>query len=173
MLRVALVALLATSACRISLEGDDAASDPDGGGRKCTVNTANAECAFAEANPAMSQTLTWIEQNVFAKNCNSTACHSPTTGGGMPGGGVVLTTASFDKLVNVDAKLANGYKLVVPGDLAKSYLMVLLQDLPLSQADPPAPAPRDNLYMPFNSPPICCQKLDAIQRWIMAGAMNN
>jgi hypothetical protein len=41
------------------------------------------------------------------------------------------------------------------------------------EAVPPAPAPRDNLYMPLSSPPVCCQKLDAIERWIMAGAMNN
>lgn len=175
MLRVALVALLATSACRISLEDDETPMPPDGsGGRLCTVSTSNAECLMAAAMPAVSQTLAWIEPNIFTRNCGTTACHSPTAGGGAPGGVIVLTADSHTALVNVDTKLANARKLVVPNDVGKSYLMVLMRHLTLQQADPsPAPAPRDDLYMPLNSPPICCQKLDALERWIMNGALDN
>lgn len=173
MLRFALVALVATSACRLSLDdGSGPPPGPDGGGPACTVSTANPECLQAADMPAVSQTLSWIETNVFSKNCATTSCHG-MTGGGVPGGGVVLTTASHDKLVNVDAKLAAGRKLVVAGNPKQSYLLVLMRQLALGEAEPPAPAPRDNLYMPLSSPPVCCQKLDAIERWIMAGAMNN
>jgi hypothetical protein len=173
MLRLALVALIATSACRTSLEDED--DVPDGqGGRECTVVTTNQACVMAEMMPAVSQTLTWIEQNVFTANCGGTSCHGPTTGGGPPAGRIVLTTASFSKLVNVDATFASGRKLVVPGDVNKSYLMVLLHGISLTQADPsPAPVPSGERYMPLGSPAICCQKIDAIGRWIMAGAMSN
>jgi hypothetical protein len=52
--------------------------------------------------------------------------------------------------------------------------MVLLHGISLAEADPsPAPVPSGERYMPLGSPAICCQKIDAIKRWIMAGAMNN
>lgn len=172
MLRLALVALLATSACRLSLEDDGIAPPPDGG-RACMVSTENDQCLEADMDMAASQKLSWIEPNIFNRNCGSTSCHSPTAGGGAPGGTIVLTTESHDKLVNVDTTLAAGRKHVVPGNVAQSYLMVVLRHLPLAEADPPAPEPRNGLYMPQNTPPICCQKLDAIARWIEAGALND
>lgn len=173
MLRLALVALIAMSACRTSLEDEDGGPDANGG-RACMDVTTNQACVNAEMMPAVSQTLTWIEQNVFTSNCGGASCHGPTTGGGPPAGRIVLTTASFGKLVNADATFASGRKLVVPGDINKSYLMVLMHGISLAEADPsPAPSPSGDRYMPLGSPPICCQKIDAIGRWIMAGAMNN
>ncbi|HSK00102.1 MAG TPA: hypothetical protein VK932_02630 [Kofleriaceae bacterium] len=167
MLRFALVALLATSACRISLEDDGVAPPPDGGGKQCMPVPANPQCAMAEAMPDVSAKLGWIEQNIFVANCGGTSCHG--TGSPFP----VLTTGSHAKLVDVDTTLAPGRKLVVPGDVGKSYLMVILRHLNLDQADPPAPAPARNAYMPAGLPPICCEKLDALERWILAGAMND
>jgi hypothetical protein len=169
--RLALVALLAISACRISLDDDGGGGGPDGGDRACTVVTTNPTCVAADTMPTV--TLTWIQQNIFSTNCSSTSCHSPTTGGGNPAGGIILTTGSYNKLVNADTTVATNRKLVIPGDIHQSYLMVILQAIKLSEADPsPAPAPAGG-YMPLSSPPICCQKLDAIGRWIMAGAMDN
>jgi hypothetical protein len=166
MLRFALVALLATSACRISLE-DEVPLVPDGGGKQCMPVPANPQCAMAEAMPDVSAKLGWIEQNIFVANCGGTSCH----GAGSPF--PVLTTGSHAKLVNVDTTLAPGRKLVVPGDVAKSYLMVIMRHLNLDQADPPAPAPARNAYMPAGLPPVCCEKLDALARWIERGAMND
>lgn len=172
MIRLALVAslgLLATSACRYSLEGDD---DPvggsDGGGRQCQVVTTSQTCVDAANN----QNLAWIEQNIFTPNCGGNSCHSNIP---LPGGRIVLTTASHDKLVNVESEITPGRMLVVPNDVKKSYLMVLLRHLELAEADPsPAPEPPEDVgYMPQASGPICCQKLDAIVRWIEAGALNN
>jgi len=172
MLRLALAALLALSACRLSLDGDDGGGNPDGGGRACMVVTTNQACVSADMMPSV--TLAWIEQNVFTPNCGGASCHGTTTGGGNPTGRIVLTTGSYAKLVNVDATFANGRKLVVPGSIPQSYLMAILRAIPLSEADPaPAPAPSGDRYMPLGSPAICCQKLDAIGRWITAGAMNN
>ena len=168
MLRFALVALLATSACRESLE-----DEPDAGtGRACMDSTV-AECTMAAAMPAVSQTLSWLEANVFTKNCGGASCHGTTTGGGPPTGRITLTTGSHAQLVNIDATFASGRKLIVPGSVAQSYLMVILRGITLQEADPPAPEPSGGRYMPLGTPPICCQKLDAIARWIMAGALNN
>jgi len=168
MLRLALVALLATSACRTSLE-----DEPDAGaGRACTVVTMNAACVAAEGMPSV--TLTWIEQNVFTPNCGGPSCHGTTTGGGPPVGRLTLTADSHPKLVNADASFATGRKLVVPGSVPQSYLMVIMRGITLAEAEPsPAPAPSGDRYMPLGSPPICCQKLDAIARWITAGALDN
>lgn len=172
MIRLALVAslaLLATSACRYSLEDEGGTGGPDGtGGRLCTVITSSQTCVAAETN----QNLAWIEQNIFTPNCGGNSCHGATAN---PGGKIVLTTASHDKLVNVPSDLVSGRMLVVPGDVKKSYLMVLLRHISLADADPsPAPAPpSDPGYMPVNSDPICCQKLDALARWIEAGALND
>jgi hypothetical protein len=176
MLRFALVALLATSACRLSLEdegggGDDGVNPP----QQCMVVTTNPACVEAEASatmvPDVAATLPWIEQNIFNPNCGGASCHGTPAGGGNPTGRLVLTTASHDKLVNADATFAVGRKLVVPGDVPKSYLMVIMRYLSLDEADPsPAPEPTGGRYMPLGSPAICCQKLDAMARWIMAGA---
>lgn len=172
MLRLALVALVVTSACRLSLEdkgGDD--SPPDDGGRLCKVVDSDA-CNAATSN----QSLNWIEQNIFTTNCGSSSCHGNVA---LPGGRVVLTTGSHAKLVGIDAEFAPGRKLVVAGSVKESYLMVLLRHITPGEAEPsPAPAPPDLGndvlgYMPLNSPPICCQKMDSIVRWIEAGALNN
>jgi hypothetical protein len=167
LLRFALVALLATSACRLSLE-DEGSSD----GRQCMIVTTSPACVEAENMPAVSSTLGWIEPNIFTPNCGGNSCHGMPAGGGSPTGRIVLTTASHDKLVNVDATFATGRKLIVPGDVPKSYLMVIMRHLSLDEADPsPAPAPSGDRYMPLGSPAICCQKLDAMARWIEAGAL--
>ena len=165
MLRLALVALLVTSACRHSLDDNDDSSDGDGA-RAC-MPADTASCNAADSN----QTLAWIEPNIFEPNCGGASCHGMPAGGGNPFGRIILTTGSHSKLVNVPATFATGRTLVVPGNVAQSYLMVILKHTALEDADPaPAPAPSGDRYMPLGSPPICCQKLDAIARWIEAGA---
>jgi hypothetical protein len=173
MLRLAIVALLVTSACRLSLEDDEPPATTDGG-RLCMPVTTNQACLDADSMPMVSGKLNWIEQNIFTPNCGGGSCHGVPVGGGAPLGRIVLTTASHDKLVNVDATFAVSRKLIVPGDVPQSYLMVILKHLALDQASPgPAPAPSGGRYMPLGSPTICCQKLDAMARWITDGAMNN
>ena len=174
MLRLALVVLLATSACRLSLEDDAPTMMGGDGGRGCNVVTTNAACVMADEMPAVSQTLSWIEPNIFTPNCGTTSCHGAVTTGGNPAGRVVLTTGSYSQLVDVDATFASGRKLVVPGSINQSYLMVLVHGITLTEAEPsPAPKPSGDRYMPLGSPAICCQKIDALGRWIAAGALNN
>jgi hypothetical protein len=167
MLRLALVALLATSACRISLDDGGEPAPPGDGGRLCNVVTTSPACLMAPEH----ESLSWIEQNIFTPNCGGTSCHGA---GANPGGRITLTTGSHAALVNAESAIEPGRMLVVPGDVKKSYLMVLLRHIAPADADPPAgEPPSDPGYMPQNSDPICCQKIDSIVRWIEGGALND
>jgi hypothetical protein len=57
---------------------------------------------------------------------------------------------------------------VIPSDPTTSYLEVMLGSEPGSVDPTVGLMPQSNGGML-----LCCQKLDAIQRWITAGAMNN
>jgi hypothetical protein len=66
--------------------------------------------------------------------------------------------------------------LVVPGNPAQSFLTVMIGQIRPEEADPPFTAiPNDSSgnfvgTMPQNAGVLCCQKLDAIERWIGSGA---
>ena len=59
---------------------------------------------------------------------------------------------------------------VVAGDINASYLMMLVGDFPPAMATPPASGLPSVGLMPENMPPLCCQKLDALERWISSGS---
>jgi hypothetical protein len=70
--------------------------------------------------------------------------------------------AAYNNLVNKGASTVTGWTRVTPGSLATSYLAVSL-----GRAE--GPPPRDG-YMPLGADPLCLEKLEAIERWILAGA---
>ncbi|MBC7976466.1 MAG: hypothetical protein H7138_15955 [Myxococcales bacterium] len=162
MVRLLLLASLLVG-CRFSLEDEP---EPVFVDRNCTPNGPGATCAAAAGKAELS----WIQTNVFDINCGSGSCH----GAALPEGGVDLRPGqSFQNLVNANSVLESSRKLVVPGNLEASYLMLMLGDYTPDMAEPAGVAPPGG-YMPKGVPDgLCCQKLDAIQRWIMAGAMNN
>lgn len=159
-LLVGLAVSASSAACRVSLEDDP-------GSQVCDIATSQA-CMDA----AQRADLAWIEANIFAKQCAFSGCHNAsTTEAGMidlknPG-------MSHAALVDVESKLEPGRKLVVPGQTRQSYLMMLLQHFPPSAMEPPVAGPPEVGFMPQDADPICCQKLDALDRWITAGALNN
>jgi hypothetical protein len=161
---VALASLLA--GCRISLESADAGDDSTT--RQCLVSTTSAPCMAATMqNPP---TLTWIQQNIFTVSCNFSGCHSSASDAGK----LDLKTASHDHLVGVSSMIDRTRMLVVPNDVKSSYFMLMVRDVPPAMATPPAnPPPGSVNYMPQGSTTLCCQKLDALERWINAGAPNN
>ena len=106
--------------------------------------------------------LAWIAEEVFAPSCAlSSSCHT----GIRPAGSLDLTGAAraHAQLVGVTAVAASDRVRVVPGDPAASYLLVKL-------GVNPGPLGPDGSRMPPNSPPLCAEKLAAVERWIAAGA---
>lgn len=142
------VALFVLAACGGGNSGPDA-GPPD----------ANVFCLEAEEH----DDLPWIQENIFTPSCSRfTACHQ----------GRALMAAELNledgetqmNLVNVPSTMFEEYMRVVPGDPENSYLMVIL-----GQYD--GPIDEDVGTMPYNSPLLCQEMRDAIERWIEAGAL--
>lgn len=101
--------------------------------------------------------LAWLQEHVFTPSC--AGCH----GGDEPEVHLSLEAGrTYANLVNKGASTVPGWIRVVPGSTATSYLVVSL-----GRAD--GPPPRDG-FMPLNAEPLCVEKLEAIERWIAAGA---
>jgi hypothetical protein len=149
--------------CRISLEDSDTGDDISGG-RRCTTTMPSQPCMDAVNH----SDLAWIEQKVFAVSCNFSGCHKTASDAGK----LDLTPGvSHDHLVNVPSMIESSRMLVVPNDVSASYLMLMLGDFPPATASPPGTDPPLGIgYMPQAQPQLCCQKLDAVERWINAGA---
>jgi hypothetical protein len=165
MLRLVLVATL-LAGCRVSLEST---STTDGGenGRACSVSTISQPCMDAVNH----SDLAWIESNVFKGACDFSGCHNGDSS--TPGKVDLRVGKSYAHLVNYASVIDATRKLVVANDVAASYLMLMVRDVPPAMANPPASAPPGSVgYMPQTggSTVLCCQKLDALERWIVAGA---
>jgi hypothetical protein len=107
---------------------------------------------------ALHSDLAWIEANVFVPRCSE--CH----GGASPDAGLRLEIGhSRNQLVNIPSSTKGSpWVRVAPGSVANSYLMVALNR---------TPGPASSLgFMPLGSAPLCDPILDAIERWIVAGA---
>jgi hypothetical protein len=165
----AALVLVTISGCRIALEDTVEFSS-----RSCAVSTA-AACTDAVTH----SDLKWIEDNIFNK-CTFSGCHN---GAATDAGRMDLSPGkSHAALVNVDSEIASGdmlmgkAKLVTPMEPSRSYLLVMMRQLSPEQHDPPLiPPPASIGYMPQNAGGVvtCCQKLDALTRWIEEGAQNN
>src|SRR5262245_12038583 len=104
--------------------------------------------------------LAWIQQNVFSASCTFMACHKGTA---TDADGLNLEPGmSRDMLVNQDSVQQPGMMRVMPGNAAQSYLLVAI-------GQTAGTLPEDGM-MPLNSPQLCHEKRDAIERWIAAGA---
>lgn len=150
-----LVAMLFVTACKIDLD-----HAPDSGGA-CAASTSTS-CSDAVNH----QELSWIQTNVLTPQCTFSGCHN---GDNTKQGKIDLRDGkSFATLVNGDSMLVSGARLVIPGDPTTSYLEVMLGTEPGTIDPTVGTMPQSNGGLL-----LCCQKLDAIQRWITAGAMNN
>jgi hypothetical protein len=161
---VLLLALLAS--CRYDLDKADV--DANVSGRSCKVTT-SAPCVEAETH----SDFTWIKEKIFAANCFGSSCHTGATASGK----LDLTDDPYTALLGtggagVASNLDPSHKRVVAGDPSASYLYFIIHGLEDTQTtfqDPPSSVG----FMPMSNSTLCCQKIDAIERWITAGAMNN
>ncbi len=118
---------------------------------------ANPFCLEAEDH----DDLPWLQENIFTPSCSRfTACHQ---GRALMAGELSMEDGETHmNLVNVESTLFPEFMRVVPGDPENSYLMIIL-----GQYEGPL---TENGTMPYNSPLLCQEMRDAIERWIAAGA---
>lgn len=119
----------------------------------------------------MYQDIQNIETNIF-RACTFSGCHN---GANTDAGQLDLRSGmAHANLVDVDSAVDVGKKLVVAGDPGSSYLLLMMGHIAPAAFDPPtAPPPGDIGLMPqgTNGVLLCTEKLEAIERWIMAGAL--
>ena len=148
--------------CRIDLDHSSA----DETAKACQVSDVE-RCTAASSFTKFSE----IHDNVFVRTCGAGSCHQ---GSGAEGKLDLTSPAAYAALVGAPSQIDSSRMLVVPGDPRASYLMLMLHAFEPSAANPPGvPPPASIGYMPQGSGPLCCQKIDAIDRWITAGAEND
>ena len=104
--------------------------------------------------------LAWIQQKVFNVSCTGGSCHDATS----PQAQLDLTAPhAYGELVSVKSTIYTAWYLVTPGDPDASMLMVRLGGATGPDVD----------VMPKGQAPLCQEKVDAVRRWIAAGAANN
>jgi hypothetical protein len=147
---ISIVLVGMVAACGGGNSGDD---DPD--------------AAPADASPSCQEATTYqdftsIQANIFVRQCAFMDCHDSSAPESMMD---LTATNARDQLVDVDCMLgvAAGMKRVVANSPSTSYLMIILGEYP-------GPIDNDVGTMPLNSPLLCQEKRDAIERWINAGA---
>jgi hypothetical protein len=168
---LALAAMLA--ACQYEID-HHVYTDAGGGssGRACMPSTTDSVCVMA----ASEQSFAWIQQNIFATNCFGSSCHDMGGEGKLSIAQNVTTAQAYTNLVGsngvgVKSMIDPTRTLVVPGNGSQSWMEVMIQEIPPSAADPPSSGPPGNIgYMPQANGVLCCQKLDAIDRWITQGS---
>jgi hypothetical protein len=151
-----MVLILALAAC--SGGGDDGDDTP-------AIDGAPADASAACVAATMYQSFTMIQTQIFQRQCAFMDCHDALA----PEAQMDLTGATAHAaLVNTPSVMAaaQGMLRVTPNDPAMSYLMVILGEYP-GNLDPVVGT------MPSNSPLLCQEKRDAIERWIVAGAPND
>jgi len=171
-MRFALAVIAVAASCRYDLdhaEFSDAAQL-----RPCVPNSAAQSCISAEAHSDFG----YVHTAILKPKCTFRGCHN---GDPTPAGKFDFRTAdaAYTHLVGAQSLLDSARSLVVPGNARQSFLLVMMGSYKPSEADPPLseiPTGDRGKFvgtMPQDAPVMCCQKLDAIERWIGLGAPNN
>ncbi len=149
--------------------GDDLETDVDGG---VTGPTPSVDAAVVPPDgipPGLTpceeagyhSDFAWIQRTVFEVSCATSGCHT----GASPDAGMNLSRAmAHGALVNVDSHHTDGWVRVKPGAPTASMLMVQIG----GEVGPPIDG-----TMPWNQERLCDPQIDAIRRWIQAGALDD
>jgi len=103
--------------------------------------------------------FTFLQEEVFTPAC--AGCHDAAS----PGGGLVLEAGrAYANLVNIASTGHAGWMRVVPNNAGASMLLVQVGA---------EPGPELEGFMPWGEPMLCTPLLDAMRRWVNAGAVND
>ncbi|HEX5064107.1 MAG TPA: hypothetical protein VFV99_32245 [Kofleriaceae bacterium] len=101
--------------------------------------------------------LAFIQDKIFDVSC-TTQCHGDSPPAAQMS---LLPGHARVALINVASTTQTGWRRVVPGSSASSLLMVEIGG---------ESGPALEGLMPWGMPKLCDEKIDAIRRWIAAGA---
>jgi hypothetical protein len=162
MLRLACLLLVTSAACGTDSAPGPGTSEsprPDAGPRGDGGAAGDGPAVDACVDAVQHSDFAWIQEHVLTPSCATAMCHA----GAEPKVDLSLEAGqAYANLVDKGASTAAGWIRVVPGSPEQSYLMVAF-------GRAPGPMPRDG-FMPLGAPPLCGPKLDAVARWISAGA---
>jgi hypothetical protein len=144
---IAMLPLLGAAACSDS--GSTAAPDA----------ALSAECMEAAAHAD----LAFVQDKILTPGCAAfSSCHR---GLALMAGGLNLESGmARGAMVNKASRIDPSKLLIKPGDPANSYLMIITGKY-TGVIDPMVGT------MPSRNPLLCAGKLDAMDRWIAAGAL--
>jgi hypothetical protein len=109
--------------------------------------------------PSDAPTLTSLQDAIFTPKCGVPGCHAPPA----PEQGMNLSEGNtYVFTVGVDSTELSGFKRVLPGNAADSYLYMKLA------GDPRIVGER----MPFGGM-LTADEIEAVKQWIDAGALDN
>lgn len=134
-----------------------------------TVDAMLSESCMAAAT---ASTLSEVKTLIFERNCGGGSCHRDDS----TQSDLHLIGNPHTALVGVTSTVDNRYQLVVPGQPNQSYLLYMIRAVAAGDMQPEATAtpPGEVPFMPQGSDDsLCVQKLDAVRRWIEAGALDN
>jgi hypothetical protein len=150
------------------------ASCGGGGGNGDTDGGIDAPPSASCLEADTYQNLANIESKIFKTSCVFSGCHN---GGATDAGRMDLREGmAHASIVGVESEIELGRQLVVPGNPAASYFLLMLGEIDPAEADPPTnPPPAAIGLMPQNAGGmlLCSQKRQAIVRWIEAGALDD
>jgi hypothetical protein len=105
--------------------------------------------------------FSWVQRSVFDVSCAVSGCHNTVE---RKASLDLSTGHAYASLVNVASTQHTGWMRVVPGSSPESMLMVQIGG---------EPGPALEGYMPWGMPRLCNAQVDAIRRWVSAGAAND
>lgn len=130
--------------------------------RRRVVARSASPLAHCPCPPVPADTFATIEQRIFGRHtCTAALCHgrAPGQGGLLLAGG-----AAYENLVGVPSLADGTMPRVTPGDPDRSLLWRKLAARTLQLRGVPGNA------MPIGDPSLDAIELDAVRRWIAAGA---
>jgi hypothetical protein len=161
LLRLTLVASLFTIGALVTAcGGDDDGATADAGP---TFDAGKADATAPCAEATQHSDFAWINANIFAKSCAFSGCHNA---GSHEEQLDLSSAAAFAETVDVASTQVTSKKLIdsTSTDCANSYLY----DKIIGENMKPG-----TVAMPRAQPPLCQEKIDAVCRWIAAGAKND
>ncbi len=134
----------------------------------------------AELSPSCREALehsdfTWLHDRIFNPTCaNFTQCHDTVNSAGRLN--MLSRDTAYAELLGPSFFFPS-WNIVEPGSPEDSYLLVKLRCFSekdeLGESCEDGPIAIDGELMPPDADPLCKQKIDAIVRWIEAGAADD